>query len=722
MVFETVLQADLQRAVQVVQLRGNLFSADNGGNKITVDILDGGEPATVSGTVSGYVIRDDNKTVVIEGSMSGNKASITLPSSAYAVIGPVSIVIKVGTTTVAACTSFVYQTTTDVIVDPGEVIPSIAELLAMIAACEEATANANAAAAAAGTAAENVATIVAPAFDQATANDPDTYVTKDGKMYYLPDGHTAGTTWANTTKTETKVGSEISNLKSAIGTVPTGKTVEGQITELQDGKADAISVSVENTDPVLTIPDGANGVPMGMVLKLEPIQDLHGYEYPWPGGAGKNLANTANVTNQQISTNGTLVNNDYYRVLYIASLPAGTYTYSTDCPDCYMLREMYMIGAEKSVIDFKENVQSITFELSSDVTDFYICFRNKTTTELPANIKYQLEKGSMATTWEPYSNNSPISGHTGCDVVDTGKNLFDKSSVMDGYVLDTITGEPVTSSWFYVSDYIPVSANQTVFIPASGTKRRWFYDSKKTPKEYLNNSADQAYTPTEDGYIRVSVSNDIDKSSYQIEYSSSATQYEPFGQTYSITFTDSQGNPLTVYGGELTINKDGTGMLTEERATKTFNGTVDTWSYSASGDNRRVYTTALASDIKASSECISNYLKYDSSSSSYPSAGCIYVNNIGTIIIGVDRTITSSTDWNTFLASNNLQVVYELATPVTYDLTAAQVGQILSLLGINNLWSNEAETTVIRLEYTADTKQYIDQLFASIVNATGVSF
>ena len=48
--------------------------------------------------------------------------------------------------------------------------------------------------------------VVAPAFDQATANDAGSLVTyTDGVVYVLPEGHTAGTTWANTQKTATNI-------------------------------------------------------------------------------------------------------------------------------------------------------------------------------------------------------------------------------------------------------------------------------------------------------------------------------------------------------------------------------------------------------------------------------------------------------------------------------------------------------------------------------------
>lgn len=142
-VFETWMKNDLKKPVEVMQLTGNLFSADNGGNLIGVEVLDNGSAANLSGTVTGYVIREDNATVTITGTLSGNKASIVLPSSAYSVIGKVSIVIKVGNTTVGACVGYVYQSTTDTLVDPGHVIPSISELLAKIGACETATTNAN---------------------------------------------------------------------------------------------------------------------------------------------------------------------------------------------------------------------------------------------------------------------------------------------------------------------------------------------------------------------------------------------------------------------------------------------------------------------------------------------------------------------------------------------------------------------------------------------------
>lgn len=158
MVFETWLKSDLKKPMRVVPLTGNLFSADNNGNLIGVEVLDNGQPAQLTGAVTGYVIRADGATVTVVGELDGNKASIVLPASAYIVVGQVSIVIKVGTVTVGACVSNVYRTNTDTLVDPGRVIPSISELLAEIDNMRTATAATNTATENANTAAGNANT------------------------------------------------------------------------------------------------------------------------------------------------------------------------------------------------------------------------------------------------------------------------------------------------------------------------------------------------------------------------------------------------------------------------------------------------------------------------------------------------------------------------------------------------------------------------------------
>jgi len=133
---ETWVNQDLTAPVQVVYLPGNVFSQDNNGNLIGVNVFQDGEPATLSGSVSASVIRADGATVAVTGSLSGNQCSVVLPQACYAVPGVLSIVIKLtgdgAVTTVGAVVANVYRSSTDTAVDPGQVIPDISALIAAI--------------------------------------------------------------------------------------------------------------------------------------------------------------------------------------------------------------------------------------------------------------------------------------------------------------------------------------------------------------------------------------------------------------------------------------------------------------------------------------------------------------------------------------------------------------------------------------------------------------
>lgn len=171
MVITTRLQQDIRSLVRVIPLDGDFFFGDSNANRIEVEIFDNGQPASLSGAVKGYVIRSDNVTVPIDGTLTGNVASVLLPASVYTEVGLVSLVVKVGNTTVGACTTYVYRSETGEIVDPGSVVPSLSELLAKIADCEAATADANAAAEAAEQALEDLEDTLAAKADIAYVDD-----------------------------------------------------------------------------------------------------------------------------------------------------------------------------------------------------------------------------------------------------------------------------------------------------------------------------------------------------------------------------------------------------------------------------------------------------------------------------------------------------------------------------------------------------------------------
>lgn len=120
-----------------------LGEGDISGNIFGVRINDGDEPANLTGCACvGYFIRADGITLVIDGSVSGNTASVQLPEACYAVTGSFSLAIKVTGTGFSETMRIVYGTVADLITgeinDPSEQIPSLEDLLEVISRAETA--------------------------------------------------------------------------------------------------------------------------------------------------------------------------------------------------------------------------------------------------------------------------------------------------------------------------------------------------------------------------------------------------------------------------------------------------------------------------------------------------------------------------------------------------------------------------------------------------------
>lgn len=293
------------------------------------------------------------------------------------------------------------------------------------------------------------------------------------------------------------------------------------------------------------------------------------------------------------------------------------------------------------------------------------------------------------------SNVRPISGHDTAVITRTGKNIFDKNEVSNNKWLSTTTGLEETASGYVVTDYIPVKNGQTVFIPTSGTARRWIYDSNKNPLTYLNNSGNQAYTPTADGFIRVSIqvtgATPVSLDTYQIEVGTTATAYE----TYTAeTRTVDLGQ--TIYGA--TINPlTGEGSITH--GIKTFTGdSSESWTNVLSGFN------IIIPDALQIQTPISNRFNGLSSRaiSNLPDLSVAFANTGALNCNFKYAEIADLTAWKSYLANNPVQIVYKLAVPV--PITITPIENINTLYGANNIFQDAGDISVT---YRADIGLYI---------------
>jgi len=118
-------------------LAKSIGEGDKNADRFGIRAYRNGTPETLSGTCSGLFVRADGETVTIEnGTINGNLAYVTLPEACYAVEGSFSLAIKAitadDTVTLRIVDGVVSRTSTDVIVDPGTILPSIEELIAAI--------------------------------------------------------------------------------------------------------------------------------------------------------------------------------------------------------------------------------------------------------------------------------------------------------------------------------------------------------------------------------------------------------------------------------------------------------------------------------------------------------------------------------------------------------------------------------------------------------------
>ena len=514
-----------------------------------------------------------------------------------------------------------------------------------------------------------------------------------------------------------------------------GDAVRGQI-----GQIEGTLITDTASGSIASFTDGSDGIPVReLSVDVEPKQDLHGYANPWPAGGGKNLypiligadsfGNNGGATHS--NSNGSLVivtaNQNHSGVFlntnsYIYGIISGSYTFpltasfdivgsasgSVRVVFCGVVKDL-TVGTTKQRV-------SITATNNTSM-NFNIYGMNNGATLIVSNL--QLEQGSTATAYAPYSNICPITGWENVKVTRTGKNLIE--SVYVGGI-DNTTGQPELAS-NGITDFIRVKASATYSlstITASQAIRFFEYDKNKnflrTATSLASASGVVTYSTASDTeYLRLKGSSSVlvPGGNYQLELGSTATDYEPYTAA-EVTI------PLgsTVYGGTLDVS---TGVLTVEKVKHVASLSDSTGLYQAGTNANRVGIQLPDSPLTAISErlnIISNIAKASTAvlSSATQAVGdcCMYSggsDTFSTAVFGVPKTASSAANALAWLVDQGCEFVYELATPTIALLTAQQV---TTLLGQNNIFADAGNVDVT---YVADTKKYIAKMIANALNS-----
>ena len=478
------------------------------------------------------------------------------------------------------------------------------------------------------------------------------------------------------------------------------------------------------TGPIASFPDGADDIPVKSLLcTIAPVQDLHGYDNPWPAGGGVNAMpcptastvteNGVTITtdgNGRFSISGQNTSGSYMDIVF--SLTAFTipsfehsYFYLFNSKAESDLAFVFMNG-ETDVENWALSVQNRVSEYNAmkGATCNALVFRFAPTFNDTLTLSPMICDNGSETSFTPYSNICPISGHTDADVVRTGKNLLGVETLYAENTLYSTSGSSSANS-NYNSYRIKAVANQPVTLSAIPADTNFIYRVLlfNTAMDFVSSLADNisgtagtrktaTVTPSFDGWIIVCARKSAtDK---QVEVGSTATSYEPYqGNTYHVSWQSEAG---TVYGGTLDVVS---GLLTVTMASVDL-GTL-TWSlvFSSVGANRRFATNGIMPVVKkpANTSVVSNALcsnyKTVSVNASWTesSDNVVDVEVTGTLII-LDTSKIGYTVKQFKTAMSGVYLVYELATPQTYQLTAQEVN---TLVGENVMWHDaNGDTTV----------------------------
>lgn len=261
----------------------------------------------------------------------------------------------------------------------------------------------------------------------------------------------------------------------------------------------------------------------------------------------------------------------------------------------------------------------------------------------------------------------------------------DGSVTANGTATATATFRMVTTA-----DVYKLSAGSYIISGGKSANRAIGFKTIDGSTQY-NNSGDTSFTLSEETtwdyiFIRIASGEVLDNETFypMIRTSGDAT-YEPYsnicpisGHTdVTVTVASTSGGSgedttvslgRTVYGGTLDVT---TGELTVNKGYKLYTGDAsESWSFSTDF----VYINISDALRPQSSIGIqSNIIVTATGRDAYTG----FINQYGNLIIYVPSSITSATDWKTWLSSNNLQIVYDLATPQTFNLTPTQVETLL---------------------------------------------
>ena len=518
-----------------------------------------------------------------------------------------------------------------------------------------------------------------------------------------------------------------------------------------DKKADSIDVEKIVNAPLLAFDDAAADMPMSLTVETGYEQNFNGCEYPWMGGEGKNLFDNEHITiiykNSRCSGvdvnstgKGIVVNTSssgsgtpyaYLDVFEISNNHVGqTYIVSS----VYTSQPAYVPCIGIASADGSERSRKdISYTITQDDIGKHmtIAFYGSATSSGTFEYDFvQVEEGSTATEWTPYANICPITGHdrVGITVSDNENgniNVLDSSLIEYGSY--TTTGSP-SSSDDPAYRRFSVTLQAGTYIVETNIENPYLV-------RYLVDNNQVASSSTFTPYV-ITISQE---SNVKMVYRNTETTQLPDTteitikkdyRTYNIFFPNELG---TVYGGQITINKDGTGTFVQTWYRHIFDGTESIYGVSSEANRFMRYDLPLtypkpfsATHSVRNSETKSSHSRIYTITPSTTGKGQGVYYNSSYLYIGIrtNKIVNenqTADELKAYLAEQYANgtpdtIIYRCVPTEPVRLTPQQVR---TLLGVGSISCDIGNITSIN--YPADTKTYIDkpnEAISAIIDTT----
>lgn len=472
---------------------------------------------------------------------------------------------------------------------------------------------------------------------------------------------------------------------------------------------------------------------------------------------GKNLCNginqnyyiniTASTAGYAVGNNGLAINVSQYSQLTVST---------------QSIQERYRVGCVDSLptgSDFSTipvfngvNKDGTNDSITVDTTDYNYLIVNATNLSV-----IQVEEGSVATSYEPYTGGQPSPSpdypqpieviEEDFNITSCGKNLFggfevtkstvgiDFTTYKDGSIsaIGTATNQALSLYNADVSDYLRVLVPGTYTLSGGQNNIQvQVVQDDGTALTITPKASPYTITftlnETKKIFVRALVENGVTVNTTiypMLEQGSQATEYEPYqATTTQITLPDEQFaariSDTTKDQFRIAYHEsDGNYHLYLDKnvGKVVLDGSEDDWDMIVENEKYRFSTGVIQNLVKPSTTCLSNYfISSSNSDGDYFVENTIEIAPSGGITICTYVVSNSVEELKVWLQEHNVTVYYQLANPQTIDLGKVQMP--LTYYPITNVSTDCPLQPNIEVTYYRDFKTTIEAMQADIESNT----